>query len=80
MLVLCLHRVPVFVVPLHCTVLLVPCVFLELYGTAFAATGGLHILQASRPSSTALGIEILEETFSTILQVAKWYFLPEGVL
>jgi len=41
---------------------------------------GLHIAQAPSPNSTAVFTSIASETFFTMLQLAKWYFFPDGVL
>ena len=70
MRVMCLQRVPAFVVPMHCTVLPWPC---SLLGLDFLADwiSGLQILHGSRPDSNASSILILSDTFSTILQDAR---------
>ena len=51
-----------------------------LVAVRYTDSFGLHILQGSSPSACASDIEMDWETFSTILQVAKWYFFPDGVL
>ena len=44
------------------------------------AIGGLQILQGASPKVIASLIEIYFDTLFTILQVAKWYLAPLGVL
>ena len=41
---------------------------------------GAHILQGASPNFEASESVIFSDTFFTILQLAKWYFAPEGVL
>ena len=70
MLVICLHRVPAFVVPLHCMVAPCPCALLAEELEEEIA-GGLHILHGSNPSSRAFVMVISSETFFTVWQVPK---------
>jgi hypothetical protein len=64
--------------PLHCTVLLVP--WVGLNACCADDVADLQIRQAVNPDSLASASDIFEETFSTIRQVERWYFLPLGVL
>ncbi len=71
MRVICLHRVPAFVVPLHLTVLASPLAF--LLDTRFdrLSTGGRQILHGCKPNSAALEKVISSETLFTIRQDSK---------
>lgn len=71
MLVLCLHRVPAFVILLHCTVADSPlaCFFSE--NPNLSELGGLQILQGVNPSSDAFFNVSSCETFFTIRQEAR---------
>lgn len=71
MRVMCLHRVPAFVMPLHCIVA-VPCPCALLVDEPDGVMDcGLQILQGSSPDSFASVIVIFSETFLTVRQVAR---------
>lgn len=76
---MCLHRVPLLVIPLHWTVALVPEVILFPGSEILRVDTGLQILQAVNPLSKAEVRSVLLEVFFTILQFSVWYFFPLGV-
>jgi hypothetical protein len=76
---MCLHRDPALVIPLHRVVVLCPFSFCALE-PCMPSTSGLHILQGSSPDWVACSTVSFWDTFSTIRQEARWYFLPLGVL
>ncbi|WP_275624908.1 hypothetical protein [Kaistella sp. PBT33-4] len=75
-----MQRVPAWVVPRQRLAELVPETF---FGSDFIPEiwryGGRQILHGVSPLRSAFSMPETEETFLTIRQLERWYFVPEGV-